>query len=405
MRSIYFDKDIPKALLVKAIKPVWKDVVFSGLSSAYFADLPEPELPGLRWLRVQNSACGICATDLSLLHVDADPAIAPVALPGNQRFYLGHEVVGTVAEVGAGVTRFQVGDRVLMHTRYQGATCLSQEIEPICGQCRLGNYPLCENASAGLGPQGVGGGWGDGYTAHETEVYPVPDWMSDDQAVMVEPLAVAVHTVLKRLPEPGQKVLVLGSGVVGLNVIQALRAFSPDCHISAMARHPHQAAMARTLGADEIIRGEDGYEATARITAAKLYRGMFGNRMLLGGFDIVYDCVGSSQTLHDSLRWARAGGAVVMAGIKLTPAKLDLSPIWYQEVDLVGLNSHGRDDWHGRMMESFDITVELMRQGKLSINGLITHRFPLERWREAIKTAQDKRSGSIKVIFEYSNAT
>ena len=112
MRSIYFDKDIPKALLVKAIKPVWKDVVFSGLSSAYFADLPEPELPGLRWLRVQNSACGICATDLSLLHVDADPAIAPVALPGNQRFYLGHEVVGTVAEVGAGVTRFQVGDRV-----------------------------------------------------------------------------------------------------------------------------------------------------------------------------------------------------------------------------------------------------------------------------------------------------
>ena len=218
---------------------------------------------------------------------------------------------------------------------------------------------------------------------------------------MVEPLAVAVHTVLKRLPEVGEQVLVVGSGIVGLNVIQALRALSPDCHISAMARHPQQMAMARTLEADEIINDEDGYDATARITGAKKYKGMFGNRMLLGGFDIIYDCVGSSQTLHDSLRWARAGGAVVMAGIKMTPAKLDLSPIWYQEVDLVGLNSHGRDEWNGRYVESFDITIELMRQGKLSIDGLITHRFSLEQWREAIQTSQDKSTGAIKVIFEY----
>ncbi len=401
MRSIYYDKHIPKALLVKAIKPVWSGVVVSSLSSTHFANLPEPKLPGSRWLHVQNSACGICATDLSLLNVDADPAIGPVALPGNQRFYLGHEVIGTVIEAGAEVTRFQVGNRVIMHTRFQGANCLSQELESPCDHCRAENYPLCENASDGVGPRGVGGGWGDSYTVHETDVYPVPDWMSDDQAVMVEPLAVAVHTVLKRLPEAGEKVLVVGSGIVGLNVIQALRALSSDCHISVMARHPQQIAMARTLEADEIINDEDGYDATARITGAKKYKGMFGNRMLLGGFDIIYDCVGSSQTLHDSLRWARAGGAVVMAGIKLTPAKLDLSPIWYQEVDLVGLNSHGRDEWNGRHAESFDITVELMRQGKLAIYGLITHRFPLERWREAIKTAQDKRTGAIKVVFEY----
>ncbi len=358
-------------------------------------------MPGSLWLRIHNSACGICATDISLLNVDADPAIAPVALPGNQRFYLGHEVVGTVIEAGAGVTRFQDGDRVIMHTRFQGANCLSQEFESPCEHCLAENYPLCENASDGVGPRGIGGGWGDGYTAHEMEVFSVPDWMDDDQAVMVEPLAVAVHTVLKRLPGAGHRVLVVGSGIVGLNVIQALRALSPDCHITVMARHPQQVAMARMLGADEIISSEDGYQATVRITGAKLYKGLFGNRMLLGGFDVIYDCVGSSQTLHDSLRWAKAGGAVVMAGIKLTPAKLDLSPIWYQEVDLVGLNSHGLDNWNGLLMESFDITVELMHQGKLTIEGLITHRFPLEQWREAIQTAQDKRTGSIKVIFEY----
>jgi len=402
MRSIYFDKDIPKVLLVIAIKPFWKDVVISGLSSTYFTDLAEPALPGAQWLRVKNCACGICATDLSIVNVDLHPAIALAAVPGSDRFYLGHEVIGTVIEAGSDVTDFKVGDRVMMkHTRLTARNCFSQGIEPVCSHCQSGNITLCENSSVSGVTVGVGGGWSDGYTAHETEVYPVPEWMSNDQAVMVEPFAVAVHAVLRRLPDAGQKVLVVGSGIVGLNVIQVLRALSPECHISVMARHPQQVAMAQTFGADEIIDSEDGYKATARITDAKLYEWMFDNNMLLGGFDVVYDCVGSSQTLQDSLRWTKAGGAVVMAGIQFKPSKLDLSPIWYQEVDLVGVHAHGQDNWNGRLVESFDITVELMRQGKLTIDGLITHRFPLEQWREAIQTAQDKSTGAIKVIFEY----
>ena len=401
MRSIYFDKDLPKILLVLAIKPIWKDVVLSGLSSTYFTDFPEPALPGPRWLRVKNSACGICATDLSVVNVDLHPSIAIAPLPGIQRVFLGHEVVGTVLEIGSGVTQFRAGDRVIKRIGLQGANCLSQELEPQCVHCLAENYPLCENASAGVGPRGVGGGWGDGYTSHETAVYSVPDWMTDEQAVMVEPLASGVHTVLKRLPETNQKVLVVGSGIVGLNVIQALRALAPECHISVMARYPHQMLLAKAYGADEIIVDEDGYKAAARITEAKLYEWMLGNRMILGGYDIVYDCVGSSQTLQDSLRWTKAGGAVVMAGIQFKPSKLDLTPIWYQEVDLVGVHAQGQDSWQGRHVESFDITVELMRQSKLTVEGLITHRFPLEQWREAIRTAQDKRTGSIRVIFEY----
>jgi len=401
MRSIYFDKDLPKIFLVLAIKPIWKDVVLSGLSSTYFTDFPEPALPGPRWLRVKNSACGICATDLSILNVDLHPSIAIAPLPGIQRVFLGHEVVGTVLEIGSGVTQFRAGDRVIKRIGLQGANCLSQELEPPCVHCLAENYPLCENASDGIGPRGVGGGWGDGYTAHETEVYPVPDWMTDEQAAMVEPLASGVHTVLTRLPEANRKVLVVGSGIVGLNVIQALRALAPECHISVMARYPHQMLLAKAYGADEIIVDEDGYKAAARITEAKLYEWMLGNRMILGGYDIVYDCVGSSQTLQDSLRWTKAGGAVVMAGIQFKPSKLDLTPIWYQEVDLVGVHAQGQDSWQGHQVESFDITVELMRQSKLTIEGLITHRFPLEQWREAIRTAQDKRTGSIRVIFEY----
>ena len=392
MRAIYVDKDIPRMLLVKAVKPVWPGVVYSRLSSTHFADVGEPEPPGPRWVRVQNLMCGICGSDLSLLEVEADPKIAPAALPGNQRFYLGHEVVSIVTEVGAGVTRHRVGDRVVMDGRFQGANCLSQEIDPPCRYCQEGNYQLCENASAGIGPRGVGGGWGDGYTAHETEVYPVPDDLSDEQAMMIEPLAVGVRAALRRLPGPGAKVLVLGAGIIGLTVVQAVRALSSDAHISVIARYEHQAEMARRLGADIIIgRGEDPYQATAEITGAKLYTGMFNNRMLLGGFDVVYDCVGSAQTTTDSLRWTRAGGTVAMVGIKFAPLK----------VDLIGTYAHGAELWQGQPRHTYDIVIDLLRAGKLEAEALVTHRFPLEQWQKAIRTAQDKSTGAIKVAFDY----
>jgi threonine dehydrogenase-like Zn-dependent dehydrogenase len=402
MRTIYVDKDIPRMLAVKALKSLWPGVVTSRLSSARFADIGEPGLPGPRWVRVQNLMCGICGSDLALLQVEADPKIAPAALPGNQRFYLGHEVVSVVTEVGEGVTRFRVGDRIVMDGRFQGASCLSQEIEPPCRHCQEGNYQLCENASAGIGPRGAGGGWGDGYTAHETEIYPVPDDISDEQAMMIEPLSVGVRAALRRLPEPGGQVLVLGAGIIGLTVVAAVRALAPETHISVIARYEHQAEMARRLGADVIIgRDDDPYQATADITGARLYTGMFGNRMLLGGFDVIYDCVGSAQTTTDSLRWTRAGGAVVMVGIKFAPLKVDLTPVWYQEVDLIGTYAHGTELWQGQRRHTYDIVIDLLRAGKLQAEPLITHRFSLEQWQEAIKTAQDKSTGAIKVAFDY----
>ncbi len=402
MQAIYVDKHIPRLVLVKALKRLWPGVVFSPLSPARFATLPDPPLPGPRWVRVRNLMCGICASDVALLMAEADPTIAPAALPGNQRFYLGHEVVGEVVEVGPGVTRFREGDRVIMDTRFQGATCYSQEIEPPCRHCARGNLALCENASAGVGPRGAGGGWGDTFTAHESELYPVPDGLSAEQAMMVEPLSVTVRAALRRLPASGDRVLVVGCGIVGLNMVQSLRALAPECHITALARYSHQAEVARQLGADEVALRADPFDVTARVTGAKLYEGMFGNRMALGGFDVIYDCVGSSTTVQESLRLARAGGTVVMVGITLAPMKVDLTPVWYQEVDLIGVYAHGAEWWLGERRRTYDVVVQLLRDGLLTADGLITHRFPLERWREAIRTAMDKRTGSIKVIFELS---
>lgn len=402
MRTIYVDKDIPRALVVKALRPVWPGVAFSAISPSHFAEIPEPPLPGPRWVRVKNQLCGICASDVSLLFVEADPDVSPVALPGYQRIYLGHETVGEVVETGPGVTRVRRGDRVVMDTRFQGATCLSQEIEPICAHCAAQNYTRCENASAGVGPRGVGGGFSDSYTAHETEIYPVPASLSAEQAMMVEPLSTGLHAALKRTPAPGQKALVVGCGIVGLCVLQSVRAVSPRCHLTAVARHPHQAEAAKRLGADEIIRGEDVYAATARITGAKLYTGMFGNRTLLGGYDVVYDSIGSAATIQDSLRWARAGGSVVMVGFELSRQKLDLNPIWHQEVDLTGIYAHGCESWQGGAVRTYDAVIDLLGRGALTVEGLVTHRFPLRDWRKAVDTTLDKTTGAIKVMFDHS---
>jgi threonine dehydrogenase-like Zn-dependent dehydrogenase len=247
----------------------------------------------------------------------------------------------------------------------------------------------------------MGGGWGDGITAHETMVYKVPDELDDEMAMMIEPLSVGVRSALRCLPQPDQSVLVVGSGIIGLAVIQAVRALSPACRISAMARYPQQVEMAEKLGADEVISQEDSYRASARITSGKLYTGQFKNRMILGGFDVVYDCVGSKKTVQDSLRWARAGGTVVLVGVNLKPMNVDLTPIWYQEVDLIGLFAHGMEEWNGVKQSTFDLTTDLLLKKKLSIDGLITHRFPLEQWRTAVQTAKNKSSGAIKVVLDF----
>jgi len=403
MRAIYFDKAIPRALVTKALRPLWPGVVWSPLSPSGVEQVPDPPLPGPQWLRVRNRQCGICATDLSLLYVKADPRIAPAVLPGIRRIYLGHEAVGEVTEVGPAVDRFRVGDRVVIEARPVGSpNCHTQEIDPPCRFCARGDTRLCENGSLGKGPLGSGGGWSDSYTAHQSEVWPVPDDLNDDQASLIEPMAVAVHGVLRRPPAPGDRVLVLGAGIIGLLTLQAVKALAPQAHVTVLVRYAHQGQAAKRLGADEVMsdRG-DIYAKSAQITGAKYYRGQFNRGMLLGGYDILYDCVGDRSTLRDSLRLARAGGAVVLVGISLNPLSLDTTPVWFQEVDLVGAKTFGMEVLNGRTLHTFDLVIEQLRKGALSASGLITHRFPFLQYRRAVATASNKRSGSIKVTLTF----
>ncbi|MBN1636776.1 MAG: alcohol dehydrogenase catalytic domain-containing protein [Deltaproteobacteria bacterium] len=395
MKSIYFDVNIPKIFATKLLGRVKPSVYFSRISPVQYGYIPDQDLPGANWVRVKNKMTGICGADLSMFFVKATPKISIAALPGVPRAFMGHEVIGQVVEIASGVTDLKTGDRV---TLQRFLPCCSMKELPLCDPCREGNYTLCENFSEGALPANLGAGFGDHFIAHRSQLVKVPDQITDDQAVLLEPASVSLHAVLKRPPKNGEKVLVIGAGTIGLNVIQFAKIINPECSVFLLEKIDFKKELGRTLGADHILEG-DPYEAVAKATGGKLYRGPLGNNNILGGFDLIYDCVGHSGTIHDSLRWLKAKGSYVMIGNQLEPVAFDQTPLWQQELSIVGVNAHGCEKYKGKRISSFDLAMQMIKQGKVNLNGFITHRFPLDEYKEAFSLARDKTGQVIKIVF------
>ncbi len=401
MKAIGLKIQIPRVVLVKLLSRFWRGAYFSRLSPLQMFDIPRPELDNPHWVRVRPRLSGICGSDLSELFLDTDMRVYPLAIPGqgSGRYYLGHEAVSQVIEAGPAVTRFQVGDRVVG----EGSACLAKGIQPPCRNCAQGNYCLCLDRDQ-PGRITSNGAWSEEYLIHEQALYRVPDALDDEAAVLIEPVACGVRAALRRPPAAGERVLVYGIGTIGLSVLQTIRALCPDCDVTTIVQFPYQADLALRMGAQRALRGGDLYAQVAELTEARLHEGAFGNRILVGGFDVVYDCVGKPATLESALRWTRAGGAVVLVGVTLSRMKVDLTPVWYREVDLYGTIAHGAEKLPGtgEKISTFELTARWMLEGKIQTDRLLTHRFHLDDYRQAIRTAVDKRNTqSVKVAFEF----
>ena len=401
MKALYVKVTAPRMLATRVLARLSKRGAYFGpLAPLREEDIPWPPVLEPHHVRVRNRLGGICGSDIHFVQADGDFRIAPAALPGITRIYLGHELVGDVVEVGSEVKSYKVGDRVASRTL--AGSCIGQGREPLCRYCAVGNYALCEEARQ-QDPHSVGGGHAEEWVAHEGRLFPVPDDLTDEQAVLLEPAACGLRAALRRRAQPGDRVMVIGCGTIGSMTLQSIRAVQPDCEITALAQFDYQADMARKLGANNIIMlGSDAYSEVARLTGGRRYRGRLGNRTVMGGFDLVYDCVGKPQTLRDALRWARADGTVVLVGVHMAPMNIDLTPVWYWEVELVGILAHGDEDWQGERLSTFDLVVRLLREGKLNFDGFVTHRFPLSQYRQAFMTAMDQAgSHPFKVVFDH----
>jgi threonine dehydrogenase-like Zn-dependent dehydrogenase len=397
-------KSVPAWLLLKALGHRFPSLATGPYALLRLRDVEPPRLPNARWVRVRPVLSGICGSDLASIAAEGSPFFAPLT---SFPFTFGHEVVGVVEEVGGDVRSARAGDRVVVEPALH---CGVRGIEPTCAACREGQYGNCVNVTKGDISAGVqtgycrdtGGGWSASLVAHEMQIHEVPDGLTDDAAVMVEPFSCALHGVLSATPQAADTVLVLGCGTMGLLTIAALRAIDAPCRIIALAKHPHQQELAKQLGAHEILpsgRGQD--DALCQRSGATLHQPEIGRPTVLGGFDLVFDCVGSPRSLDDALRFTRARGRTVLVGMPAIPKTVDWTTIWYKELNVRGVYAYGVEDFHGERAKTFELALRFLREGKIDLRPLVTHRFALADYKRAIQTAlATGPNRSIKTVFE-----
>ena len=294
--------------------------------------------------------------------------------------------------------------------------CRLRRMSPPCRPCASGQENGCEHTAEGcLAPgQLIGyqrdlpGGMGTEMVAHPSQLHPLPEGVSDKAGVLVEPLAVGLHAVLKVPLGPEDRVLVIGGGPVAFACLWALRALGSRCHVTLLGAEDYQLDLARRLGADEAFRvmRDDTAEAeeVARRTGARLYRPILGPPALMGGYEVTFDCIGSAGSVQDALRYTRSLGQVVLVGAAGILERVDWTTVWRNELTVRGSYVYGPESFAGRRLHTFDLVLELLarRQGP-DPSVLVTHTFPLARYQEAIEANLARaRFHSVKTVFDLS---
>lgn len=368
-----------------------------------------PALPGPDWVRVRPLLAGICGSDTSLLTGRASPILSPFAsFPA----ILGHEVVGMVEEAGSAAGEW-AGARVVVDPII---SCYVRGLDP-CSACLDGLPALCRHAADGsLSPgmligycRDLPGAWSESMLAHASQLHRVPDAVSNEAAVLVEPLACSLHAALAAPPLEGEKVLVVGGGTIGLGVVMALRWLHPHADVTAVVRHPFQADLATRLGAGRVVmdRGPQGPQRAAiEVAGARAYRPIVGDEVFTGGFELVFDCVGSRASVDASLRVVAPRGRLVLLGTAGELAHLDLTLAWARELRVIGSYVYGREASLTDAPHTFDVLLDRLAEADApAVGELVTHRFGLDRWREAMGVATGRgRHQSVKVVFDHASA-
>jgi alcohol dehydrogenase len=346
-----------------------KALVYHGPGERGWDSVADPTIIDPTDIVVRIDSSTICGTDLHILKGDV-----PETTPGT---VLGHEAVGTVAEIGAGVASVAVGDRVLL-------SCVSA-----CGRCRYckeGRYGQC------LG----GGGWIfghliDGLQAEyarvpfaDNSVYKVPDELTDEQVLFLADILPTAYEVgvLNGMVSPGDTVAIVGAGPIGLAAILTARLYTPG-RIVAIDLADSRLASAERFGADTTIN--NGREdACARIM--ELTDGL--------GADVAFEAVGVPQTFELATELIRPGGRVANIGVHGQPAVLHLEKLWIRDVTVTT-----------GLVDTYTIPrlMRLISSGRLDPTIFATHRFALEDTMAAYDTFADAAStNALKVVLEGS---
>ena len=385
--ALTFQRSIPAYAIVKAAggRP---DVATSALSMLKLGDVHEPELPTPEWVRVMPTLSGICGSDLAAIGGHASLYLDPLT---SYPFVPGHEVVGTLED----------GSRVVIEP---ALGCKVRGIEPPCPRCAEGRPGLCYNVTEGPIEVGLqtgycadtGGGWGEVLVAHPSQLHKVPETLSDEAAVLIEPLACCVHAALRGGAGKEDIVVVSGAGTIGLLTIAAVKLFTPPRRLIAVAKHPTQRDLAKKLGADQVISPGEVFQRIRFATGARRLDGM-NRSLLLGGADVTFECVGRSDALNDAVRFTREGGTVVAVGMP-GEERVDWAPIWQRELTVMGAYAYGAEP-KKKGKRTFQLALEAAPE--LHLETLTGPMFGLGEYRDAIAYAMSAgKLGAVKVAFD-----
>jgi L-iditol 2-dehydrogenase len=329
-------------------------------------DVPRPE-PGRHEVLCRVRAVAICGTDPHIIQGHY-PGFWPKSFP----FIPGHEWCGEVVALGPGAADFDwaVGTRVA-GTSHAGCG--------FCRKCVEGRYNLCER----FGDERVHRQYGHytqgayaEYVVHSIKsVFEVPYALSDEEAAMLDPAAIALHTVKRGGHAPGDPVVVVGPGVMGLLVAECARALGAG-RVIVVGRGA-RLAKAATLGHETVdFTREDPVEAVRERTGGH-------------GAEVALECSGDPAALAQCAALLRKGGRVAVIGIPMEDARVPLQRIVLDEIEVVGVRAAA-----GEMPEA----IALAAAGRLRLDELITHRYGLEDFAEAFATFTERRDGALKVI-------
>jgi L-iditol 2-dehydrogenase len=325
----------------------------------------EPPAPGPGEVRVRSVRAGVCRTDIDIATGALDPRwVRFPVVPG-------HEWSGVVDAVGEGVTGVEPGLRVV---------CEGNIPCQRCARCRVGDTHLCANYDA------VGftrpGGWGELVVVPARILHTLPDHVSFDAAVLVEPGSCVVKALDRARIEPAETVGIVGVGAMGALAIRIARLRSPGTVI-AYGLHDGELELARTLGADAVVNvGEaDAEEETRRVVG--------------GGLDVVVETAGAAAAVELATRLVREGGRIVNLGIAGRGADLTLPADRIPLRDLTVLGSVGYTTAAWAKM------VGLLRDGLVDLDPIVTHRFPLERFEDAFELMAERRGVVARIVLEH----
>ena len=400
MSTLLFERSLPRYAAARVVSS-FASGRGAGVGPLRLVERDAPAVPAEGWVHVDPLLSGICGSDLATLDGRSSRYFEGiVSFP----FVPGHEVVGLAG-----------GTRVVLQPVLG---CAARGIEPMCPACQAGHIGNCGYLAFGHIRPGLqtgycadtGGGWStSGLVAHQSQLFAVPDALSDTDAVMVEPLSCAVHAVLAAPIEEGDVVAVLGAGTLGLLVTAALthlssigRCPSPSVLLVG-AKYSHQQRLAREFGCTEALPPDQLPRSVRRHTRSLSFGGASGvTATLSGGAGVVIDCVGSAESIAQSLAMVRPRGTVSLVGM---PGKItvDLAPLWHREVRLAGAYAYGTErvgDLPRRgTTPTFDLAFEVA--AATGVGRLVSATYPLPRFVDAVAHAGSAgRRGAVKIAFD-----